>query len=370
MPDVIERRLVVEQFDPDRPKPGGIDTCIRGLIAFAPPGVELWIAGVDATGTKAIGEWTDRTVGDRTIKFMPLARLDNADLTRRVPHSWTLRRGLRKYRPLPDADVVQAHRINIGAAILADYPDARHVQFIHSSGVENLGSGSKSFFRRAVFYYRLLESRVVPRMDDVVVFSRSGAQRLEGAHGAHVRFSPTWFDPTAFRPDGHERTASTAVLWACRIEPAKDPVLAVEVAARLPQGYRLTVAGSGTMAAEMQQRVRDRGIEGRVDFLGAVPKHRMGEVMARHDVLLMTSRFEGFSRSIVEALASGLPVATTPGGEPNGLVIEGVNGARAEAVAEELADAVVRAARLDPVDARSSVADLSAARLVPIVLGA
>ena len=41
-------RLIVEQFDPERPKPGGIDTCIRGLLEFAPPDQDLAVVGVDA----------------------------------------------------------------------------------------------------------------------------------------------------------------------------------------------------------------------------------------------------------------------------------------------------------------------------------
>ncbi len=92
--------------------------------------------------------------------------------------------------------------------------------------------------------------------------------------------------------------------------------------------------------------------------------------MRDHDILLMSSRFEGFSRSIVEALASGLPVATTPGGEPNGLIVEGLNGGRAVEPdnAAQLADAVRHAALLRAKDAVASVTDLSAATIVPGIL--
>lgn len=358
-------RLIVEQFDPERPKPGGIDTCIRGLLGFAPDDQELAVVGVDATGTKKLGQWSEHRFGDRVIRFMPVARLDNADLTRRMPHSVRLALGLRRYRPEPDAAAVQAHRLNIGYSVLRQFPRARHVQFIHSSGVENLGEGSRSFFKRAVFAYRALERGVIPRMDDVVVFSRSGAERLS-ALGNQVRFSPTWFDPVSFRP-ATRRAPQQRILWAARIEPAKDPALALDVLARLPAAYTMTIAGGGTLAAQMSARAHELGLEGRVEFLGPVDKARMGAVMREHDLLLMTSRFEGFSRSIVEALACGLPVVTPPGGEPNGLVVEGMNGARG-ADASELADAVLRAASMSPEAARSSVELLSARIVVPEVL--
>jgi glycosyltransferase involved in cell wall biosynthesis len=107
----------------------------------------------------------------------------------------------------------------------------------------------------------------------------------------------------------------------------------------------------------------------RIAFVGAVPKSEIGAVMREHDLMLMTSRFEGFSRAIVEGLASGLPVVTTPGGEPNGLIETGVNGARVEADRAELfIPAVEIAARISASAARDSVSNLSAANVVPDVL--
>ena len=91
--------------------------------------------------------------------------------------------------------------------------------------------------------------------------------------------------------------------------------------------------------------------------------------MRKHDLLLTTSRFEGYPYSVVEGLASGLPVVTTPGGEPNGLVVNGVNGGRVEADDAELFIAATEtASRISAQAARDSVSLLSAATLVPSVL--
>jgi glycosyltransferase involved in cell wall biosynthesis len=366
---MIVKRLIVEQFDPVRPKPGGIDTCIRGLIKFAPPEEVIRVAGVDAIGDKPLGEWRTYDIGGRSFEFMALTRLDHANLRRRVPHSIRLAQGLRRYIPRTDADVVQTHRVNMGSVALRHFRGTPHVQFVHSSGDANLKMGSVSFFRRARVLYRLMERRVVARSRAVIIFSKGGAERLQ--RGAkNVFFSPTWFDPTEFYPAKMEPAIRRRVLWACRIEPAKNPELAVEAFARLPGDFTMTVAGSGTLEKSMRDLVSQLGLSGRVNFLGAVPKGSVGEVMRGHDVLLMSSRFEGFSRSIVEALACGLPVASTPGGEPNGLIVDGVNGARTDDdSAEPLARALERASGVSANAATESVQELSAALIVPRILG-
>jgi glycosyltransferase involved in cell wall biosynthesis len=274
--------------------------------------------------------------------------------------------GLRKYRPAPDVDIVQTHRIVMGAVAMHLYPRAGHVQFMHSENF--LGKGSQSVFRHAVFAHRRLERSVVSRTVDTVMFNKSGADRLQ-AVSPRVRFSPTWYDPAEFFPTETEAVNKSRMIWPYRIEPGKNPKLAVDVMTALPERYTLTVAGSGSMDSEMRRDAQQSPAANRISFLGAVPKSEMGAVLRSHDLMLMTSGFEGFSRAIVEGLASGLPVVTTPGGEPNGLVQTGVNGARVEADSAELfVPAVEVASRIPASAARDSVSRLSATIVVPDVL--
>ena len=362
----METRLIVEQFDPERPIPGGVDTCIRGLVQYCPPDIDLRVAGVDAIGNKTVGVWAEHQIGGRKFQFMPLAHIDYANLHRAIPHSVWIAKALLKFRPAPEADVIQTHRINTGAVAIQLYPNARHVQFIH---VENeLKNGSRSFFRYATFSYHWLEKYVIPRTVDTVVFNTVGAQRLRGI-AEHVRFSPTWYDGSQFFPPATEVVAKTRIIWACRIEPGKNPQLAVDVMAALPERYTLTIAGSGTMETFMREYARKSTAASRIHFAGEVPKAEVGEVMRQHDLMLMTSKSEGFSRSIVEGLASGLPVVTTSAGEPNGLVQTGVNGARVEGFAPRLfVPAVEIAAKLSANAASQSVAHLEVTSIVPDVL--
>ncbi|TGD85329.1 glycosyltransferase [Mycolicibacterium sp. CH28] len=364
----MERRLIVEQFDPEYPKPGGIDTCIRGLVRYCPPNIQLRIAGVDAVGNKQLGAWAEYDIGGRTVEFMPVARLDHSNLRASRPHSARVALGLRKYRPARDTDTVNTHRLNLGAVAMRLYPNAGLVQYLHGSGVDDLKTGSVSMFRYAFFAFRGLERRVIPRTVDTVVFNKMGAERLQ-AISARVRFSPNWYDPAEFFPAPAEGAVKSRIIWPARIEPQKNPELAIEVIAALPERYTLTVAGKGSLESSMRRHAEHSPAAKRITFVGAIPKAEMGAAMRSHHLLLMTSRFEGYPYAVVEGLASGLPVMTTPGGEPNGLVETGMNGARVEADRAEL---FVRAAEIassvSALAARESVSRMSAAILVPDVL--
>ena len=216
--------------------------------------------------------------------------------------------------------------------------------------------------------YRWLERSVIPRSADTVVFNRAGADRLR-ALSPRVRFSPNWYDPAEFYPANSEPIIKSRIIWPARIEPQKNPELAIDIMAQLPKRYTLTVAGSGSMESTMRRRAQASPAADRINFVGRIPKAEMGALMRSHDLLLMTSRFEGYPYAVVEGLASGLPVVTTPGGEPNGLVQSGVNGARVDADTADLFVAAMQiASNVTATSARDSVSRLSATTVVPDVM--
>jgi glycosyltransferase involved in cell wall biosynthesis len=159
------------------------------------------------------------------------------------------------------------------------------------------------------------------------------------------------------------------VIWVGRIEPPKDPLLAAEVVACLPRDATVTFVGDGTMRPELEERLRALGAMDRSRLLGALSKRDVAEQLRAHDVLLMTSHYEGFPRAVVEALACGLPVVTTPEGEPNGLVLDGRTGFHVPGrAAAGLADALTASTALVPEDCVASVAHLTSPRVVETVL--
>jgi glycosyltransferase involved in cell wall biosynthesis len=95
------------------------------------------------------------------------------------------------------------------------------------------------------------------------------------------------------------------------------------VRVRLPAA-RLAIAGEGPARGELLARAESAGLAGSVHFLGHVGEMRPLYAMA--DVYVQSSRNEGLSGALVEAMASGLPVVATDVGGTREGVEDGANG--------------------------------------------
>lgn len=372
-------RLIVHQVDPARPSPGGIDSCLRGLLRYAPADMTIAVVGVDvgSVAGRRLGHWELHRAGDRTIYFLPVTSLDPGDQRRIIPHSVRLVAGLARFRSrLPRAAVVQAHRADVATALrtLVRRPLA---YFIHNQAAGLTGETSDSFWRRLGASHEHLEMRLVQRADDVVVFNEDYALDLR-AHNPSVRFSPTWYDPqlVSYRP---ETPDPHRIVWVGRLEAPKDPALAVRVLERLAQRspdvpWSLDIVGDGTGMSELKRVVAGLELEQRrrVRILGRLAPGDVAASMAVSGVFLMTSHpgYEGFPRVLVEAMATGLPAVVTDGSDTGGLIEPGRNGYVCGRDADDLALAVERALGIDRAEARASVDRFSAPRLVARIFGA
>ncbi len=87
-----------------------------------------------------------------------------------------------------------------------------------------------------------------------------------------------------------------------------------QVAARVESAHMILV-GVGELKGAVEHQVRSLGIESRVIFAGF--REDIPEVLAGFDLFVMGSHLEGLCTSIMDAMATGIPVvATTAGGIP------------------------------------------------------
>ena len=67
------------------------------------------------------------------------------------------------------------------------------------------------------------------------------------------------------------------------------------------------IAGEGVLRTELEQQVKDLGVEDKVTFLGFVPENKKIEVYSSFDIFVFPSLAEGFGIVLIEAMALGLP---------------------------------------------------------------
>jgi glycosyltransferase involved in cell wall biosynthesis len=131
-------------------------------------------------------------------------------------------------------------------------------------------------------------------------------------------------------------SASPRVLWIGRVNREKDPLLALDVAARCPFAA-FDVMGDGDDAA-LNATIRERAAAApNVVLHGYVGRAAIARAYGQADLLLLTSEREGFPNVFLEAFSCGIPVVSTV--DPDGLVVKHGPG-RVASTPEGLAEAV------------------------------
>lgn len=113
---------------------------------------------------------------------------------------------------------------------------------------------------------------------------------------------------------------------------------------------KLTIAGEGNLKEELETLAGKLGVLDNISFSGRVEHDRLPELYRDSDIFVLPSLWEGMSNSVLEALASGLPVVVTDTGGTKELVKEnGIIIVRESEVA--IADAVLKILGDDPLRA-------------------
>ena len=151
------------------------------------------------------------------------------------------------------------------------------------------------------------------------------------------------------------------LVFAGRLTAQKSLGIGIEAARRA--GIALVIAGDGPDRAELERL-------GHARFVGPLPRERVLELFRAADAALLSSTWENFPHSVVEALAVGTPMIATNAGGVAEVVVDGENGlvvppgdldALTAAIGRFFADAEL-ASRLR-ANATASVAGYSAERI-------
>jgi alpha-1,3-rhamnosyl/mannosyltransferase len=134
------------------------------------------------------------------------------------------------------------------------------------------------------------------------------------------------------------------------LEPRKNFPRLIEAYASLPEDLRkrfpLVIAGGkGWKNRDIFEMVARRGVEERVRFLGYVAEEDRAPLYGEASVFALPSLYEGFGMPVLEAMACGTPVVTSPGGalpEAGGEAVMYVDPLDPESIAKGIASVLTR----------------------------
>jgi len=175
-------------------------------------------------------------------------------------------------------------------------------------------------------------------------------------------------NPTPPVPPLPERARGERPLlaFAGRMTAPKALGVALEAVVQVPE-VELALAGDGDERAALEARAHELGLDGRVRFLGPLPRAEVLALFRQADAALLSSSWENFPHTLVEALAVGTPAIATNVGGVAEIVTDGENGLLvAPGDPAALADAIRRFLSDDELRARlSAAAAPSAERFSP-----
>jgi glycosyltransferase involved in cell wall biosynthesis len=272
--------------------PSRFETGVVSLYDAFPGGLE---PELDAAGIRA------RHLGKRPgldIRMAPRLRSVFRDFTPDVihTHSYVLRYSLPAGLDLPKTAMV--HTVHNLALKETDFTGRMLHRAVFGRRVSAVAVGGEVARSYRELYGEEPAATILNGID-TAAFRRPGARgQWRAAHG---------FNETDF-----------LVVSVGRLDPQKNPLGLIDAFALAfgddPRG-QLLLAGDGSMREAARKRAIERGVEGRVRFLGVVED--IAGVLAASDLFALASAWEGTPLAVIEALAAGLPVvATAVGGVP------------------------------------------------------
>lgn len=182
---------------------------------------------------------------------------------------------------------------------------------------------------------RIADLALYRRCDLLIAASDSLAAELvsSGTPSSRIRVVPPGSDLAA--PGGAAKDLRQgrrlAVLNVANWTPNKGILELLDAVEPLAEAdLRLHLVGSPTMdgryAHRVAERLQDPGLAGKVVAHGPVAKAEMAAFYAGADVVVLTSRVEGYGTVVAEALSAGVPVVAWESGNMANLFEDGREG--------------------------------------------
>jgi glycosyltransferase involved in cell wall biosynthesis len=235
---------------------------------------------------------------------------------RPVATTWELLRHRRRYQVLCCQGFSNWNWINSAVAIVTAKILRKPITMVYRGG------GFAAFAARAPWAVLPLLRRV-----DQLIVPSGFLHREFDKHRLRHRIIPNVIELDGWPYRRRERL-EPKLLWVRHIRPGYNPWMAVEVLRRVRRRFpdaTLTMAGSGNMEEEMRRRLAAEDEHG-VTMVGHLPLAELRGLYDEGDIFINTTNVDNQPRSVMEAMACGLPVVSTNVGGVPFLIDDRVHG--------------------------------------------
>jgi glycosyltransferase involved in cell wall biosynthesis len=326
-----KRLTIVHPTDPWDQGLGGFDTCLDGILRYAPAPWQIEFIGLSTDPqSRPVGQWIERELGNRRIRFFAVLGDTEPDTVRPIPLSLRFALASRFRRVKSSGALVQFHRFESALAVPVK-PGQKTVHFLHNHPEEVDSIHSDVRWRRwGRLFRRLLKWRLSDAAGIVAVDPRTPewiANNLPRLNGRVIRLAQ-WADPINFHlVSAGERVkaatrlkeqlalplGSSLIGFVGRLERQKDPFLILNAFAAVASqivDVALVFIGKGRLERGLALQSQELGLANQVRFIRPVHRQQLANMYHAFDVVACSSGFEGGPRVVFEALACGTPAVS------------------------------------------------------------
>jgi len=321
---------------------GGLENGLVNIINRSPPAryrhVIICLTAADKFAQRITAE---------DVQVIELHKREGYDL-----HCyWRLRRTLRELCP----DVIHSRNMAALESQLCSLGlgNVKRVHGEHGREVNDLDGSNwkylifRKFMRFFVHRYIAVSKDLQNWLTSMVGISPDKVQQIYNGVD-YSRFSPESVKPLALLPARWRELDGILVVGTVgRLTPVKDHQLLLRAVAHLRAGHlelgkrlRLLIVGDGPLYPVLMQMIEQLALQDVVWLTG--DRDDVPSLLQAMDIFVLPSLGEGISNTVLEAMASGLPVIATAVGGNIELVEQGFNGSLfAAGDHEALSDAMV-----------------------------
>jgi len=206
---------------------------------------------------------------------------------------------------------------------------------LHIHGAEFL-----IFYQNLPNFFKKRVAETLASADLIIVLSKQWKDNILGiSKGCNME---VLYNPTVIRKENtHSESKSIRVVFMGRLGKRKGIYDIIEAAKHIDNtNVEIQLYGDGNLE-QFEKLIKDANLQGVVKIMGWVSGFKKEEVLKNSDIFILPSYNEGLPMSILEAMAYGLPIISTPVGGISEAVEDGVSGfliqpGDSEALAEKI----------------------------------
>lgn len=245
----------------------------------------------------------------------------------------------------PKYTVVKCNQIK-GGHLAAKFAELNNLPFIARAGY------LQSDFVRNKFSFNLIakrmrlkktlahENQVFNSASLIVVSTPLIKSQIIAAHGISaekIHVVPNYVDTSIFQPSQLPRIENR-VIYIGRLESQKNLFTLIKACANIPN-IELILVGEGSLRNRLETLAKKLKLN--VNFLGQVPNNTLPSLINTSSVFVLPSYFEGHPKSLIEAMATGIPILGTDVSGTRETIQHGENGMLCATQAKEMTSALI-----------------------------